>query len=48
MTVGSGISIENPAALGTYVTNGTLALPAVKSASYAWRKWAAEAKWKLL
>lgn len=48
VTVGSGISIENPAALGTYVTNGTLALPAVKSASYAWRKWAAEAKWKLL
>ena len=48
VSVGAGISIENPAAIGTYVTNGTLTLPQVKSASYSWRKWNAEAKWKLL
>lgn len=48
ITVGSGVSIENPANPGTYVTNGTLALPQDGSASYAWRWFNTESKWKLL
>lgn len=49
VSVGAGVSIENPAALGgTYVTNGTLALPTVNGASYSWLYLSGSSLWKLI
>jgi hypothetical protein len=48
VSVGAGISIENPAALGgAYVTNGILALPSVSGASYTWIYLPTLSLWKL-
>ena len=48
VSVGAGVSIENPAALGgAYVTNGTLALPSVNGASYSWIYLPSIPLWKL-
>ena len=49
VSVGAGVSIENPAALGgAYVTNGTLALPSVNGASYSWLYLSGSSLWKLV
>ena len=47
VSVGASVSIEDPSSEGTYVTNGTLTLPQIKGASYSWRYWDTETKWKL-
>ena len=49
LSVGAGVSIENPAALGgAYVTNGTLTLPAVNGASYTYLWVPGSTLWKII
>jgi hypothetical protein len=49
LTTEAGITIENPQAIGTYVSHGTnLNLQRQNGAGNAWRAFKTENKWKVI